>query len=361
MNRAFAFLFVAVMVVAAAAALLFYRSSSSTLIKTPLKLLINGTINPTYLTFFSQQGGYVVVNDKTDDFDIYFPRNYTFLEAELRELIVGHRVTILGVDGCDHLCSKDLLWSHLVSAYGRDRAKHVMPETYLLSNPHDMQHLLTTQNDGVFILKKNVQRKEGLVLTRGQSLTKELLETYRTQRFKVVQVYVEDPFCIQGHKLNLRVYISVSSKGRRWRRADVYTDHIKCIYTLKKYKGKETLDFDSHITSHRRDPGLYERTGLPLCFNDLKIPLLREERESVLEQIRNIVSMVLGATKTRLGVLPNIRSNPKKQLFGCDFLLDSSLHVYLLEINKGPDMTCYSNQDRILKHAVLERFFSSKS
>jgi hypothetical protein len=44
-------------------------------------------------------------------------------------------------------------------------------------------------------------------------------------------------------------------------------------------------------------------------------------------------------------------------LFGLDYIFSKELDVYLLELNKGPDMSSKNNKDYILKSRVYEDLF----
>ena len=41
----------------------------------------------------------------------------------------------------------------------------------------------------------------------------------------------------------------------------------------------------------------------------------------------------------------NIRRHTTFQLFGCDIILDQNLNPYILEFNKGPEMTPKNDED----------------
>ena len=51
--------------------------------------------------------------------------------------------------------------------YGREKASQIMPETYILSRNKDIKKLiLDYKPNRKYILKKNVQRKKGILLTK---------------------------------------------------------------------------------------------------------------------------------------------------------------------------------------------------
>ena len=50
----------------------------------------------------------------------------------------------------------------------------------------------------------------------------------------------------------------------------------------------------------------------------------------------------------------NNNNNIHFQLFGLDYIFDDNLNVYLLELNKGPDMTSKNDKDYVLKYRIYE-------
>ena len=50
----------------------------------------------------------------------------------------------------------------------------------------------------------------------------------------------------------------------------------------------------------------------------------------------------------------NINSSITFQLFGIDVIFNKDLHPYLLEMNKGPDMTARDDIDKIMKNTVQQ-------
>ena len=73
--------------------------------------------------------------DGEHDWDIYLPCGYNNVENELKKIKVSHnKQVIFGISGCDKIISKNSLWSLLENYYGRNEAKNIMPESFVLSN-----------------------------------------------------------------------------------------------------------------------------------------------------------------------------------------------------------------------------------
>jgi hypothetical protein len=55
----------------------------------------------------------------------------------------------------------------------------------------------------------------------------------------------------------------------------------------------------------------------------------------------------------------NIKNSVSFQLFGIDVIFNKSLHPYLLEMNKGPDMTPKDDEDTKMKYNVQNDMFKT--
>ena len=53
----------------------------------------------------------------------------------------------------------------------------------------------------------------------------------------------------------------------------------------------------------------------------------------------------------------NIKETLSFQLFGCDVIFNNELHPYLLEMNKGPDMSPRDEEDQFMKKTVQTDMF----
>ena len=121
----------------------------------------------------------IIYENENENWDIYIPCGYNNVEEELKKIVIGNKNNIeennikkkyiFGLNGCDSIVSKNKIWESLVKCYGRKDASTLMPESYILDDLNEMQvfraNFKPNKNE-IYILKKNVQRKEGLKLTR---------------------------------------------------------------------------------------------------------------------------------------------------------------------------------------------------
>jgi len=270
-----------------------------------------------------------------DDWDIYIPNGYNRVEVDLEKLqTTRDEQIVLGIQGCDDLVGKTCLWNILENTYGREKAREILPETFVFANEEHMKLFLEKYKEGeIYILKKKRQRKEGLQLTKSID---EILDAKKND-FTLVQNYKRDLLLINNRKLNLRIYLLLTFKD------GVLEAHINkygtCIYNNKDYDDS-TLDFEHNITSFNLDHEIYKRN--PLTLKQLKTYLLDhgyDNPDVLFERINEKVRLVVDAIKPSLGKHGNLNKNLCTQIFGMDFIVDKDLNPFMLECNKGPDMS----------------------
>ena len=296
-----------------------------------------------------------------EDWNIYIPCGYNDVEEELKKIKVNENEDIsnkyiFGINGCDSIVSKNKIWESLVKCYGRDYAKRIMPESYILDNLDEMQFFLkeyNKSNNNIYILKKNVQRKEGLKLTRDYF---EIINASK-ENYRIVQKYIKDLYLINERKINLRIYLLIVLKDN-----NIYfylSKNGKCIYTNKKYNDND-LDFESNITSYNLDMNVYKEN--PRDFQQLKKYLDEDKKNNgtlLFNNIDLLMKEISICLSKNLYQSKNINGSITFQLFGADVIFNKELHPYLLEMNKGPDMTPRDDLDKLMKNNVQNDMFKT--
>ncbi len=296
----------------------------------------------------------------TNNPDIYVPCNYTDVETELLTINIDNNENkyIFGLNGCDSIVGKDSIWESLIRCYSRKEASQLMPESYVLNNPNEIQlfekNFNPSRND-IYILKKNLQRKEGLKLSR------DFFDILNAEKedYRVVQRYITNLYLINGRKVNLRIYILVMIKNGK---IHFYMSNKgKCIYTNKKYNDDD-LDFESNITSYHLDMDVYKEN--PRDFNELRTYIdVTNNKEGdgnkLFNKIHYLMKKVSVCLSNNLYQSENIKNTITFQLFGADVIFDNKLHPFLLEFNKGPDMSSRDDVDYTMKHRVQYDMFKT--
>lgn len=310
----------------------------------------------------------IIYENETENWDIYIPCGYNNVEEELKKIVIGNKNNIeennikkkyiFGLNGCDSIVSKNKIWESLVKCFGRKNASTLMPESYILDDLNEMQVFRSnfeSHKNEIYILKKNVQRKEGLKLTRDFF---EILSG-SVDNYRVVQKYMTDLYLVKNRKVNLRIYLLIIIKD-----FTVYfylCKNGKCIYTNKDYNDND-LDFESNITSYNLDMNIYKKN--PRNFKELSYyidintgnknnsKILFDKTELLMKKISSCLSQNFYQSK-------NISGTTCFQLFGADVIFNKEFHPYLLELNKGPDMSARDNIDENMKKIVQNDMFKT--
>jgi hypothetical protein len=310
--------------------------------------------------------------NSNEDWNLYYPCGYNHIEQELKNIKINNNSNndsnndsankinekfIFGINGCDKIVSKNNLWALIEKCYGREKASTLIPESYILNNNSQLT-LLKNQFDykknNIYILKKNVQRKEGLKLTR--SLDDILYANF--EGYTIAQKYMSDLYLINGRKVNLRIYVLAMIKNNI-----IYffiSKKGKCIYTNKKYNHDE-LDFETNITSYNLDMSVYKEN--PRFFDEL-IDYIDEhngigEGEKLFARINNNLKDVFNCIADNMYQSNNIKGSISFQLFGIDVIFNKNLEPFLLEFNKGPDMIPRDEIDTQMKTIIQTDIFKT--
>ena len=97
------------------------------------------------------------VNDKS--WDYYLPCGYTYCESNVRAFKneeTGKKIFM--IDGCDWIASKVGIWQLIKKEFG-SKANEIMPETFILTDPKDMERFKK-----FYELKKSENSKSKFIL-----------------------------------------------------------------------------------------------------------------------------------------------------------------------------------------------------
>jgi hypothetical protein len=307
-----------------------------------------------------------------DSSELYIPCDYNYIEIELAKLNPSEKTKyIYAIKGCDSLCGKDSLWRILDLVYGTDEASKIMPQTWIITDLEENDELdseleiyykTNRMANPAFILKKNIQGKRGLKIADSLDMIYEIVSY--DSAYKVAQLYIKNCYVINNRKLNIRLYVVISCfrKHIQW----FLYNHGKCIYTNKKYDPVHSFidtninDKEQHFTSYNLNTNqVYNIEKLPETLQDLAVYIDSTMPSNITYDklwvsICSKLSMIKHAFAGSLCNLETLDEQICFQLFGIDVIIDSdTMEPYILELNKGPEMTYKSPGDTTLKPQLI--------
>lgn len=309
--------------------------------------------------------GYTVTHD-IKKASLIVPCTYDKLESELKQInesgikqnINGDQVKIYYLHNTDNIVSKILLWKILHGIYGINTALSFAPMTWDLHEKEDYNHFIDyfNKNKGLYILKNNNQRQEGLkIINSLEEITQNKID------YLLVQELLQNPYLIRKRKINLRVYCLVVKDNDKKYSVYIYKDGF--MYYTPEYFEKNSIDFKKNITTGYIDRQVYEEN--PLTHQDFRDYLDSERElteiekyirkngimlsEYIFSQIYILLKYVLRAYADHIG---KDSYGVNFQIYGADIAINDHLQPQIMELNKGPDMKAKDGRDKQLKKSL---------
>lgn len=307
---------------------------------------------------------------KKDNWDVYFPCTYNKIKKETDVIeLENDNQRMFIIDNADQITSKDSIWRNIVDMYGFEKSCQIMPKTYNLRNKNDVNKFNKEYDENkVYILKKNIQRQEGLKITKNK---KEIMNGLRNNSYIIVQELLQDPYLVNGRKINLRCYLLIMCKEGD---VEVYVHKNGFMYYTKKKYNKNDLSHEGNVTTGYIDRKVYDEN--PLTLKDFRKYLDNEDRKMTHIEQKTIIhndnplSQIVFErvykvlTKAFIAILPHICNNKKFdknlsfQLFGSDIAISDTLIPHIIEVNKGPDLGFKDDRDKKVKYKLVKDVFN---
>jgi hypothetical protein len=175
----------------------------------------------------------------------------------------------------------------------------------------------------------------------------------RHQRL-ILQKYVEKPLLIEKYKFDLRLWVLMDHSGQIWMHRYPYLRRSIWPYDLQ----------DPNLAVHLTNWVVQqkENAAIDTIIDWEQWNYDDRAKVSIWQAMRECVQEVFQAAQKPL--LASLESFPKCfELFGFDFMLDASCHVWLLEVNTNPSLSTGSSNSNspVLQRrvpAMLEALFS---
>ena len=225
-------------------------------------------------------------------------------------------------------------------------------------------------------MKKNTQRQTGLKITDDINLIKK-----NTDNYVLVQDLLQNPYLINGIKINLRVYIVlICHKGQ----TDIYMNNNGFMYYAKqKFIANDKSSNNNITTGYLDSRDVYKKnplthadfkryldmlegykyhesndTGRKLTNPEIKIRSDKKKISTeIFNRIEHLMAEVFISFKDRICKQINIYDNYGIQIFGADVAINNELEPQLMEINKGPDLNFKDKIDGNVKQKLINDIF----
>ncbi len=309
--------------------------------------------SPSILEFFEN---YNIKN--VDDFDcydlkykkkIFIPCTNDDIEKEISEMEITKDNYYMIINKCDIFVGKNYLWNFLKLTYKKDVTKYI-PQSYITYNKESMDEFKKDYDKNkLYIMKKNVQRQEGIRITKNYIE----LSNGMKDEFIIIQELLQNPFLINGRKINLRVYILVVINNMD---CSVYAYTNGFMYYTSKMFEKGSADIDRNVTTGYIDRKVYEEN--PLTHDDFRKYLGKDKSEIIFNNIYKLIKNVMNPLKEYLTKYQAFPGSTQFQIFGSDVAVNDDYTATLMEINKGPDLSYKDKRDGEVKKNLIEDMFN---
>lgn len=290
-----------------------------------------------------EYGGIEVVKEFKDANLIFFT-DFSLIDQSLGSVKFNKDTNyiVYGINGSDELANKAIIAKYMKNC-------NCTPKSFTL-DPNGRMDLEKFHKDGnIYILKKNIQRQEGTLITTDFDY---IINKAYKEDYVVCQELLQDPFLVNKRKINMRVYMLVTVDNDP--RFFIYKNGF--MYYTPKFFEKGSLDKDINITTGYIDRKVYDEN--PLTIQDF-IEYLGEAKGDLL--IKNIVSSFSQLKSAYSDVLMkrNEKIPGKKfNIYGVDIAPNENLEIDIIEINKGPDLTYKDERDKNVKLTMVFDCFS---
>lgn len=281
--------------------------------------------------------------------NLIFFDNLTYIDRYIRHYLKSfptESMYIYGVMGSDHVAGKDLIYKLLRKTMDSHNLTKHIPKTFLL--PSEINKLIAEhKHNNIYIIKKNLQRQQGNLITNDISLIQKNANDY-----VVCQELLQNPLIFQKRKINLRFYLLIVVTDDN---VGLYLYHNGFIYYTPEYFEKGSIDPHKNITTGYIDRRVY--TENPMTFEELAT-VLGPSYNSI---FANTIHMFRAFKPTFKSLFRS--SNPPNKstcfmIMGCDVAPDEDFNVKLMEINKGPDLSYKDDRDKRVKYTMISDMMS---
>jgi hypothetical protein len=315
-------------------------------------------MNKTFIDEFNKYG----IKKDDEQWNLLLPCTYDNPKEESKNMPIIKGAKYFLINNVDYIVAKEWLWKNLVNHHGLTKACSMMPRSYVLNSNNEINRFLKEYDKNkLYILKKNIQRQEGLKISND----KVEIANGKYKKFILAQELLQNPYLINKRKINLRCYVLVICHKNE---INVLVHKDGFMYYTPKFFIKDSLDHDVNITTGYIDRKVYQEN--PLTHDDFRKYLDDKKRylnnieknirkqnleisQICFDRINKLIREIFIAFVGNICTDPKFENNLIFQLFGIDIAIDDELYPMVMEVNKGPDMDAKDKRDSDLKHSIV--------
>ncbi len=268
--------------------------------------------------------------------NVIFFQDYGNIDNNINKLLYPPGADIYAIAGSDLMASKSALAQHF------DGTDYI-PKSYNLGE---------VEKKGVYILKKNIQRQQGNLITTDLDY---INNKAADDGYVIAQELLQDVFLVNGRKINMRVYLLIETQG-----LDIkfYIYNNGFMYYTPELFEKGSLEEAKNITTGYIDRKVYEEN--PLTHQDFYDWLGEDKSQILRDNMMRFFRAFKDVYGARLLELNKNIPGKKFNTFGVDIAPDGALGVKIMEVNKAPDLSYKDKRDGALKLGMVKAMFSDK-
>lgn len=267
-----------------------------------------------------------------------YRNKYLFLHNVKKHLYIYSLLSV------DLLASKSSMYEILMFKNPIHLVNKFTPKTFLIKNEKLFKKFKTNFDPKKkYILKNNNQKQKGCIITNDIEYISDNYTNY-----VVIQELLQNPYTVNGHKINIRMYLLFTTKDTSLQ-AYLFEDGF--IYYTPEIFEKNSLSHEKNITTGYIDREIYRDN--PLTYKDFLATLSNDEQSLVRKNIFDMFTFICNSFKSTILKYDN-NHHTKFLLFGCDVAIDNKLRCKIMEMNKGPDLSYKDTYDSVVKFQLVK-------
>ncbi|GFR99052.1 tubulin polyglutamylase TTLL5 [Elysia marginata] len=293
--------------------------------------------------------------------------NFSWLGNSISELCIDQLLCYQSINhfvGSTTLTRKDKLYKNISKMKIKAGAANFdfIPTSFVLPREMGKFKRYYEKHPGPFIVKPT-----GLSRGRGVYLIGKPKDIVNPSEDQVVSKYIQNPLLIDGYKVDLRIYVLVTSFDPLV--IYIYQEGLTRFATVKYKKSHKNLhDLRMHLTNYsinvssgnyiKNEDSTIEDFGSKWTLSALLRYLHANGVDTValMQGIEDvIIKTILAAEKPIASGCRIYQRKPSNcfELFGFDIMLDDSYKPWLLEVNLSPSLVCTTPLDIKVKANML--------